>query len=274
MPFCISLSAIRQALAACTDWMAAGRRIDPHRKPVRYQSDASGIRDWPGSVGIPSICNDYVGSVERPFNTDGQRLNELLGQSVSQDTCNELLRKFGSLDMMIHADPDVAFRALHGMSSVSLATALQQILDGRLSAARPLRSVISSALDLAPRLQLQIGGRRIETFVVTFLDSANHILAEEIMWSGTIDTVPVYPREVVRRAVALDASALILAHNHPSQQVLPSGPDWQITQNIMEAAGLFNIAIIDHLVISRGSFHSMRFHSESDLWQLNRRRSK
>ena len=84
-----------------------------------------------------------------------------------------------------------------------------------------------------------------------FLDKKNHIIADEMMGSGTVDHAPVYPREVIKRALELSASALILVHNHPSGDPTPSKADIDMTNKLYALAGQFNIVIHDHLIIGR-----------------------
>ena len=84
-----------------------------------------------------------------------------------------------------------------------------------------------------------------------FLDKKNHIIADELMGSGTVDHAPVYPREVIKRALELNASALILVHNHPSGDPTPSKADIDMTNKLYALASQFNIEVHDHLIIGR-----------------------
>ena len=84
-----------------------------------------------------------------------------------------------------------------------------------------------------------------------FLDKKNHIIADELMGSGTVDHAPVYPREVIKRALELNASALILVHHHPSGDPTPSKADIDMTNKLYALASQFNIVVHDHLIIGR-----------------------
>ena len=84
-----------------------------------------------------------------------------------------------------------------------------------------------------------------------FLDKKNHIITDELMGSGTVDHAPVYPREVIKRALELNASALILVHNHPSGDPTPSKADIDMTNKLYALASQFNIVVHDHLIIGR-----------------------
>lgn len=97
-----------------------------------------------------------------------------------------------------------------------------------------------------------------EQFRVLFLDRKNAIIADEVQGEGTVDHTPVYPREIVKRALELQASAIILAHNHPSGDPSPSREDVEMTRQIATAASALNIALHDHLVIGRKGHASFR----------------
>ena len=97
-----------------------------------------------------------------------------------------------------------------------------------------------------------------EQFRILFLDRKNHLIADEVQQKGTIDHTPVYPREVVKRALELNASALILVHNHPSGDPTPSGADIEMTKQIVETAKPLGIEVHDHLVVGKGRHASFR----------------
>jgi DNA repair protein RadC len=99
---------------------------------------------------------------------------------------------------------------------------------------------------------------KTEQFRILFLDRKNVLIADEVQQRGTIDHTPVYPREVVKRALALNAAALILVHNHPSGDPKPSRDDIDMTKEVAKAAGALGIAIHDHLVIGRKGHASFR----------------
>ena len=99
----------------------------------------------------------------------------------------------------------------------------------------------------------KIAEKNKEEFHVLFLDKKNHIIADEMMGMGTVDHAPVYPREVIKRALELSASALILVHNHPSGDPTPSKADIDMTNKLYTLASQFNIVVHDHLIIGRVS---------------------
>jgi DNA repair protein RadC len=97
-----------------------------------------------------------------------------------------------------------------------------------------------------------------EQFRLLFLDKRNQLIADEVQQTGTIDHTPVYPREVIKRALELSATALILVHNHPSGDPTPSAADIEMTQTIIEIASPLGIAVHDHLIIGKDGHASFR----------------
>jgi DNA repair protein RadC len=97
-----------------------------------------------------------------------------------------------------------------------------------------------------------------EQFRLLFLDRRNALIADEVQQSGTIDHTPVYPREVVKRALELSASALILVHNHPSGDPTPSSADIKMTREIVEVAKPLGIVVHDHIIVGREGHASLK----------------
>lgn len=118
--------------------------------------------------------------------------------------------------------------------------------------------VLSTWERLTEYLMAAMGHERTEQFRVLFLDGKNKLLADEVQGTGTINHAPAYPREVVRRCLELHASAVILAHNHPSGEPAPSREDVAVTGEIVRAAAVLGIAVHDHIIIGRGKWLSFR----------------
>ena len=100
-------------------------------------------------------------------------------------------------------------------------------------------------------VQLQIGGSEVEVFCVMFLDTQNQLIEFKKMFTGTIDSASVYPREIVREALLLNAKSVIVAHNHPSGLLEPSNADKRITRRIIEACNALDINLLDHVLVSK-----------------------
>ena len=120
------------------------------------------------------------------------------------------------------------------------------------------RPVLAGWDDLLIYCRTKMAEEKIESFHVLFLDKKNRVIADEKMGEGTIDHTPVYPREVIKRALALDATALIIAHNHPSGDPSPSRADIEMTMKLRDLATGSNIVLHDHLVVARGEVLSFK----------------
>jgi DNA repair protein RadC len=122
----------------------------------------------------------------------------------------------------------------------------------------PEREVLSSWNAVIAYCTRAMAGQTTEQFRVLFLDRKNKLLRDEVLGQGTVDHTPVYPREVVKRALELGASALILVHNHPSGDPAPSVSDVEMTKEIVAAAKTLDIAVHDHLIIGRDRHASLK----------------
>jgi DNA repair protein RadC len=120
------------------------------------------------------------------------------------------------------------------------------------------RAVISSWTALLAYAKVAMAGAPREQFRVMFLDKKNQLIADEVMNEGTVDHAPVYPREVMRRALELSASAVILAHNHPSGDPTPSTADVEMTRQVVEAGRPLRVTVHDHIVVGRDGVASLK----------------
>ena len=170
-----------------------------------------------------------------------------------------LLKEFGSLSEVLAAPP-ARLKETEGMgdkavSELKLIKALAERMGREAVRARPVLSSWSVLLDYC-RTAMAFEER--EEFRVLFLDKKNALIADEVQQRGTVDHAPVYPREVMRRALELSATAIILVHNHPSGDPRPSRADIQLTQTIVEVGKPLGITVHDHLVIGREGHASFR----------------
>ena len=171
----------------------------------------------------------------------------------------ELIARFGGFSEVLSAEPD-RLREVNGVSE-GIVTELRILREAglRLSRANVLeREIISSWQELLDYCSASMAHNPTEQFRILFLDRKNMLIADEVQQKGTVDHTPVYPREVVKRALELNASALILVHNHPSGDPTPSGADIEMTRRIAETAKPLGIELHDHLVIGKGKHASFR----------------
>lgn len=147
-----------------------------------------------------------------------------------------------------------ALKGLRGLGPAKRAELLAVMEIARRALAQPLADapVFDSPATLKDYVALHLGGLESEVFAVVFLDSQHRLIAMERLFQGTINQTGVHPREIVRRAIELNAAAVVLAHNHPSGVAEPSRADEFVTQSLKSALQLVDVRVIDHLVVGRG----------------------
>ena len=170
-----------------------------------------------------------------------------------------LLEKFGSFAEVIAA-PQTRLAEVKGLGDASITdlkiiqAAARRLLRGAVKK-RPILSSWSTVLDYCRTAQA-FADR--EQFRVLFLDKRNALIADELQQTGTVDHTPVYPREVVKRALELSATAIILVHNHPGGDPTPSRADIEMTKRIIETAQGLGIEVHDHIIVGRDGHASMK----------------
>lgn len=168
-----------------------------------------------------------------------------------------LIARFGSFAGVVNAEVD-QLKSIAGMGD-SCVVAIKAV---RAGIERVLREevvgkpVLSSWQKLLDYCAASMAHRKIEEFRLLFLDRRNALIADEIQQQGTVDHTPVYPREVVKRALELGATALIMVHNHPSGDPTPSTADIEMTREVIRAAAVLGVAVHDHVIIGRGGKHA------------------
>ncbi|CAO95112.1 RadC family protein [Erwinia tasmaniensis] len=169
-----------------------------------------------------------------------------------------LLQEFGSLYRLMNA-PHKEFQAIHGVG-IAKYTQLNAVaeLARRCFSCQDAfgNQVVGGVQQMLDYLNSSLAHREREIFQVIFFDNQHRVIHTSEMFSGTLNSVEVHPREIVREALKRNAAALILAHNHPSGLAEPSRADRDITQQIVHACALMNIRVLDHMVIGRGEYVS------------------
>ena len=171
----------------------------------------------------------------------------------------KLIEKFGSFAEVISATPK-RLKDEGGLSDASIATlkiveaAAQRLLQKRTRGQEALSSG-NAVLDYVRAAQAFAAK---EQFRILFLDKKNQVIADEVQQQGTVDHTPVYPREVVKRALELSATAIILVHNHPSGDPTPSQADIEMTRQIASVAKPLGIALHDHIIVGRDGHASLK----------------
>lgn len=171
----------------------------------------------------------------------------------------ELIARFGGFSETINAEP-ARLRETKGVSD-AIVTEFRIAREAglRLAQAKVLKKeVLGSWGALLDYCSASMAHNTTEQFRILFLDRKNVLIADEVQQKGTVDHTPVYPREVVKRALELNASALILVHNHPSGDPTPSNADIDMTRQIVDTAKPLGIEVHDHLVVGKGRHASFR----------------
>ena len=170
-----------------------------------------------------------------------------------------LLKTFGSFAEVIHA-PVARLREIDGIGDASInqlkliAAAVSRVAKGEVKQ----RTALSSWNDVIDYCRTSMAFADKEQFRLLFLDKRNRLIADEVQQTGTVDHTPVYPREVIKRALELSATALILVHNHPSGDPTPSQADIQMTKAIIDIAAPLGISVHDHIIVGKNGHASLK----------------
>jgi len=169
------------------------------------------------------------------------------------DLSRRLLARFGSLRKLLHAERHtLATEGGVGIARLAVLQALPELARRYFEETLPIGEAIRSPADTETFLMARLRDRPHEVFCCLYLDNRHRVLRFEELFRGTIDGTSVYPREVVKQALAVNAAAIILAHNHPSGVAEPSRADERITRRIKSALELVDIRLLDHLIIGDG----------------------
>ncbi len=182
-----------------------------------------------------------------------------LPQRDVKPLAKDLIARFESLSGVLTASPEELMSVPGIKETACTSLKVVQVAAVRLSKAVLLDKPIIASWDrLIDYCRTAMGHDKVESFRILFLDRKNRLIADEAQQRGTVDHTPVYPREIVKRALDLGASAMILVHNHPSGDVTPSKDDIAMTRNIRESAEKLGIALFDHLIVSRSGESSFK----------------
>lgn len=174
------------------------------------------------------------------------------------DLSQTLIYHFGSLDGLLSATPPQLkrFKGL-GQAKIAELQAIMEICKRVLEHRVKTQNALTSPESTRQYLQMHFKDQERELFACLFLDTRNRAIALETLFYGSISSAAVYPREILKRALALNATAVILSHNHPSGDPEPSQADIRITKIIKQALDLIDIKCLDHMIIGRGQIVSL-----------------
>ena len=170
-----------------------------------------------------------------------------------------MIARFGSFAEALSARPE-RLREIEGLGEAAIVELkiVEAAAKSLAKAAISKRLTLSSFSAVVDYCRTAMAFLDREEFRVLFLDKKNGLIADEVLGTGTVDHAPVYPREILRRALELGASALILVHNHPSGDPQPSADDIRLTHQIMEVGKPLNVAVHDHLIVGKQGHVSLK----------------
>ena len=190
--------------------------------------------------------------------TEQDLLAGLLASSQGSARASALLQHFPSIGHVIAAE--LAQLRTFGLTGRDIAAfrLVREVACRMAKAEVRRRPVLSNWQALITYLQTTMAYEQVEQFRILFLDTKNNLIADEMQQRGTVNHTPVYPREVLKRALALNAAALIAVHNHPSGDPKPSRADIEMTRELKAAARALEVELHDHVVIGHGTHASFR----------------
>jgi DNA repair protein RadC len=232
-------------------------------QPVAKAAAAKVKAQAPGYLGHRQRLRERFAGAGPDALADYELLEIVLYRSIPRaDTkpiAKALLKRFGSLAEVLGA-PVALLQEIEGVGpAVALdlkvvAAASQRMARGEIKG----REILTSWSKVVEYCRAAMAFEDREQFRILFLDKKNALIADEVQQKGTVDHTPVYPREVIRRALELSATAIVLVHNHPSGDPTPSRADIDMTRLIIETAKPLGIAVHDHIIIGRQNHASMR----------------
>ncbi len=226
-------------------------------------SGKSGVEEAPHYFGHRERLRDRLREAGPEALADYEMLELVLFRAIPRrdvkPLAKDLLKRFGSFAEAIAANP-LRLAEVEGMSPGAIAEfAIVEAAAQRLArGVAKKRMALGSWSEVVDYCRSRMAYAEREEFRVLFLDRKNGLLADEALSQGTVDHAPVYPREVVRRALELAASALILVHNHPSGDPTPSPQDIKMTLDIMAVAKPLGVTVHDHIIVGRQGHVSLR----------------
>lgn len=193
--------------------------------------------------------------------TDVELLQALLERNLRPDAAaakaHTLLAQLGGIQAVVHASLDILTPIVGRPAALDLVLSRDFALRGDRAALND-RCLLSSWSATVAFLKTALAGATRESFHALFLDHKNRLIAHEVLGVGTIGAAPVYPREVVRRALELNASALLIAHPHPSGCADPSRADIEMTRKLADALKMIDVTLHDHIVVGCGQTFSFK----------------
>lgn len=230
---------------------------------IKNPPNPSGFADAPHYHGHRERLRERFRGVGADALSDYELLEMVLFRALPRrdvkPLAKSLIGKFGSFAETVHA-PDARLREVGGLGEAAIteikliAAAASRVAKGQLKQ----RTALSSWATVIDYCRTSMAFADKEQFRILFLDKRNQLIADEVQQVGTVDHTPVYPREVMKRALELSATAIILVHNHPSGDPTPSTSDVQMTKAVIDIAAPLGISVHDHIIVGKHGHASMK----------------
>ena len=227
-------------------------------------SSSSGFSEAPHYHGHRERLRDRFREAGADALSDYELLEMVLFRALPRrdvkPLAKSLIAKFGSFAEVVHA-PELRLKEVSGLGDSAIteikliAATASRVAKGQISKEKTVLSSWSNVIEYC-RAAMAFADK--EQFRILFLDKRNQLIADELQQIGTVDHTPVYPREVVKRALELSATAIILVHNHPSGDPTPSTADIQVTKSIMSISSPLGISVHDHIIVGKNGHASLK----------------
>ncbi len=221
------------------------------------------LDEQPHYIGHRQRLKNKVLEASAETLADYELIELLLFTSVPRKDVKPLAKKliehFGGLSGVVNSERDKLLSIEGTSDNMFINFSVMRELMIRILKQKVInKNVISSWAALVDYLKATMSSLKIEQFRVLFLNKKNTLLADEVIANGTIDQTPVYPREIIKRALFHEAGAIILVHNHPSGSTKPSKADIALTNKIVEVANAVNVTVHDHVIIAGNEYFSFK----------------
>jgi DNA repair protein RadC len=231
--------------------------------PARTEGNAMRITDWPAT----ERPRERLLALGAGVLSDAELLAIFLRTGIAGSSAVELARAllsdFGGLAGLLAAEnQELEARRGVGQATIALLRAALELARRALADELTRGDTLANPTQVAWFLQLWLRDRPFEVFAALFLDARNRLIVAEELFRGTLTQTAVYPREIVRRALAVNAAGVILAHNHPSGAAEPSTADQVLTQALRAACALVDVRVLDHIIVAGHRTHSFAAHGK------------
>ncbi|WP_082788323.1 JAB domain-containing protein [Sphingorhabdus sp. M41] len=256
----------KSILAVMRSFTPDNRSSGPRHEIARHDDSPKSLYDHANSLFLSIIGSADDGHILPSETTENHRDRQVLAQLIeivepdqAGRISRELLEEFGSIGRML-AESEAALNRVLGNNEpvLKLLKATEKFMLANLRNELPRKLISATDQRLVKYLQARMGSRTNEIMRILFLDSSHHLLSDQEFGDGSPQRIYVRPRSILKRALELDASGIILAHNHPGGSVTPSKSDIEFTRSIHALCLELEICLHDHIIITRDRWASFR----------------